>query len=83
MEWAMFIITLISTIATVTSCIVAVRAKNQCQIYLKEIKNLTIGIDKSQHGNVKTGSVKVTNPGYNEGIIAGVISGEVNQDAGK
>lgn len=83
MELTMFIITVISTIATVVSCIVAVRAKNKCKVYMNEIKNQTVDISKSQDGNIKSGHVKVTNTGHNNGLIAGVVSGEVKQDVGK
>lgn len=68
MENAMFILTLIGTVASVVSAIVAVRAKNEAKKIVKGI----IG-----NHNVQTGDVQVKTEGDNYGVISGVNAGEI------
>ena len=72
METAMFILTVIGTIATVISTFSAIRAKNEAKIILKEIK------DERNRNVDNYGRIKVDNTGVNTGIISGVNTGEVH-----
>lgn len=73
MDW-MLIITLIGTIATVISTILAVRAKNKAQTILKQVQEV-------QSRNIRNnGSVHIINEKTNTGIISGINSGEIHNE---
>lgn len=74
METMMFILTVISTIATIISTYVAVRAKNEVKEIAKEIKN---------HHVSNSGKIGIKNSGHNNGIISGINTGEVISNANK
>lgn len=71
MDWTL-ILTTIGTIATIISTIVAIRAKNEANRILHQIK-------KEKNRNVaNSGEVTVANNGNNLGIINGINSGEIH-----
>lgn len=67
---AMFVLTLIGTVAAVVSAVVAVCAKNEVQRLVNSIKG-----DR----NAQAGDVRVENKGDNQGVILGVNTGEIIQ----
>lgn len=59
---------------TVTSAIIAVRARNEAKSILVKIKSINYG-DK----NVSTtGDINIKNQGFNNGMIVGMNTGEVH-----
>lgn len=77
METAMFVITLLGTIATVFSCVITIKAKNESKSILKNIQDVNNGI---QYSGSNSGNSNISNTGNNEGVMAGAIVGEVNND---
>ncbi|ACA53854.1 hypothetical protein EXN65_20780 [Clostridium botulinum] len=77
MDTVMLLISLISMIATVISCIIAVKAKNETQKIWTNIKN-----QEFKDGSVKNeGDIHIGNSGNNKGIMGGIITGGVNKNA--
>jgi hypothetical protein len=69
MDIIMFIISLVSMIATVISCTVAVKAKN-------EVKRLSLKIQAGEViGSKVNGDISLNNNGNNSGVMAGVVTG--------
>ena len=65
MDWTL-ILTAIGTVATVISTVIAIRAKNEAQDILKQIK-------EEHSRNVRNkGNVNVENNGSNSGIMSGI-----------
>ena len=72
MDWTL-ILTAIGTVATVISTVIAIRAKNEAQDILKQIK-------EEHSRNVRNkGNVNVENNGSNSGIMRGINSGEIHR----
>ena len=72
MDWTS-ILTAIGTVATVISTVIAIRAKNEAQDILKQIK-------EEHSRNVRNkGNVNVENNGSNSGIMSGINSGEIHR----
>ena len=72
MDWTL-ILTAIGTVATVISTVIAIRAKNEAQDILKQIK-------EEHSRNVRNkGNVNVENNGSNSGIMIGINSGEIHR----
>lgn len=71
----MLVLTLIGTIATIISTIIAVRAKNDAKSILVEVQN-----EKTSNAK-NTGNIEVDNSGINTGIISGINTGEVRKNA--
>ena len=70
MNWTL-LFTALGTVATVISTIIAVRAKNEAEKILKQIR-------EENSRNIKNrGNVTVDNKGSNTGIISGINSGEI------
>ena len=69
MDWTL-ILTAIGTVATVISAVIAIRAKNEAQDILKQIKE--------EHSR-NVGNVNVENNGSNSGIMSGFNSGEIHR----
>ncbi len=70
MDWTL-ILNVISTMATVVSAIIAVRAKNESKKILKEIR-------EERSRNLKSsGDVQIKNNGSNLGVISGINSGDI------
>ena len=77
MDLVMMIISLISMIATVISCIIAVKARN-------EVKRISLAIKADEFVNSKVninGDVRLNNNGENSGVMAGVVTGGINNNA--
>lgn len=73
MDWTL-ILTAIGTVATVISTVIAIRAKNEAQDILKQIK-------EEHSRNVRNkGNVNVENNGSNSGIMSGINSGKYIDD---
>lgn len=68
----MLVITTIGAIGTVVSAFIAVRAKNEAEKILSEIK-IEINRNVSNSGNID-----VKNTGTNSGIMSGINTGEVH-----
>lgn len=72
MDWTL-ILTAIGTVATVISTVIAIRAKNEAQDILKQIK-------EEHSRNVRNkGNVNVENNGSNSCIMSGINSGEIHR----
>ena len=72
MDWTL-ILTAIGTVATDISTVIAIRAKNEAQDILKQIK-------EEHSRNVRNkGNVNVENNGSNSGIMSGINSGEIHR----
>ena len=70
MNWTL-LFTALGAVATVISTIIAVRAKNEAEKILKQIR-------EENSRNIKNrGNVTVDNKGSNTGIISGINSGEI------
>ncbi|ACQ53766.1 hypothetical protein AGE29_03680 [Clostridium botulinum] len=77
MDTVTLLINLISMIATVISCIIAVRAKNETQKIWTNIKN-----QEFKDSSVKNeGNIRIENSGDNKGTMSGIITGGVNKNA--
>ncbi|OPD34206.1 ATP synthase subunit C [Clostridium botulinum] len=77
MDTVMLLISLISMIATVISCIIAVKAKNEAQKIWTNIKN-----QEFKDSSVKNeGDIHIGNSGNNKGVMGGIITGGVNKNA--
>ena len=70
MEELMLVLTIIGTIATVISTILAIRAKN-------EAKEALSGIKKYK-SDIKEPEIKISSQGNNSGVITGINAGEIN-----
>lgn len=80
MDKVMLAVNLISMVATVVSCIVAVRSKNEANRILTEMKilNVNTGVQAVQGENVNNNAkIDIKNTGKNEGVIGGIITGGV------
>lgn len=76
MDIIMLIISLIAMIATVVSCFVTIKAKN-------EVKGIVNGINlykKDDSSAKNNGGVRIKNSGTNSGVIGGVVSGGINKE---
>lgn len=71
MEIASFVLTAISTIATVVSAVAAILAKNE----VKKLENQITGNSNAQN----PGKISINNQGNNQGIISGVNTGEIRK----
>ena len=72
MDWTL-ILTAIGTVATVISAVIAIRAKNEAQVILKQIK-------EEHSRNVRNkGNVNVENNGSNSGILSVINSVEIHR----
>lgn len=81
MDIIMMIIGLISMVATVISCIIAVRAKNESKRILNNIQSIAVntGTQEIQNHTVETkGDIDIENSGNNDGVMAGVVTGGIN-----
>ncbi|MGA5691343.1 hypothetical protein [Cytobacillus pseudoceanisediminis] len=84
MEVAMFVITLVSMVATVISCIIAVKAKNESRNILATIQNINTGTQNLQNKSVKNkGRIDIKNSGENDGVMAGIVTGGISNNAKK
>lgn len=84
MDVAMLVITLISMIATVVSCIIAVRAKNESKKILNTIQNINTGTQNLQNNSVKNkGKIDINNSGKNDGVMGGIVTGGISNNAKK
>lgn len=72
MDSIMMILTVIGTCATVMSTILAIKAKNEAQEILKEVRE-----EKNRIINNK-GKIDIKNTGSNSGIISGINAGEMS-----
>ena len=70
MDWTL-ILTAIGTVATVISTVIAIRAKNEAQDILKQIKE--------EHSRNVRNKGNVENNGSNSGIMRGINSGEIHR----
>ncbi|MDP7979908.1 hypothetical protein [Bacillus multifaciens] len=80
MDILMMIISLISMIATVISCVIAVRAKNESKKILNKVEHSisNTGNQKIKDTSVKNeGDIKIDNEGTNKGVMAGVVTGGI------
>ena len=80
MDIGMLIISFISMIATVCSCIISVKSKNEAKRILGEIKSINVntGAQAIQDNKVKNkGDIDISNSGNNSGIIGGIITGGI------
>lgn len=76
MDIIMLIISLIAMVATVVSCFITIKAKNE----VKEIVN-SINLYKKDDSSAQSkGGVKIKNSGTNSGVIGGVVSGGINKE---
>jgi hypothetical protein len=65
-------LTIVGTVATIISTVVAVKAKNEARDILQEI-------NKEKNRNVQSkGNLKVKNVGENAGVINGINSGDIH-----
>ena len=71
MDCIMLILTIIGTIATVVSTIIAINAKNQAEDILNEIRNNNIS---------NNGHINIKSKGNNHGVIAGINTGDINNE---
>ena len=72
MDWTL-ILTAIGTVATVISAVIAIRAKNEAQDILKQIK-------EEHRRNVRNkGNLKLEKKGSNTCIKSGINSGEIHR----
>lgn len=69
MEYLSLILTAIGTIATIISTIKAIRAKNEANRILENIKVVV---------NQSSNLIDITNSGNNSGLISGTNAGEIN-----
>ncbi|MFD2671190.1 hypothetical protein [Marinicrinis sediminis] len=77
MDITMMIISLISMIATVISCVVAVKAKN-------EVKRISLMVNTGQVHESKVdnkGDIEISNTGQNTGVMAGITTGGIKNNA--
>lgn len=75
----MFVITFISMIATVVSCVIAVKAKNESKKILNTIQNINNGNQKIGNNRVDNrGNIDIENSGENDGVMAGIVTGGIN-----
>lgn len=72
MDSIMMILTVIGTCAIVMSTILAIKAKNEAQEILKEVRE-----EKNRIINNK-GKIDIKNTGSNSGIISGINAGEMS-----
>ncbi|PFI68966.1 hypothetical protein COJ57_26565 [Bacillus cereus] len=80
MDILMMLISLISMIATVISCIIAVKAKNESEKILNKVKNniYNTGNQKIKDTSVKNeGDINIDNNGTNSGTMAGIVTGGI------
>lgn len=79
MNTAMLVVSVISTIATIISCVIAVRAKNEVQRIV-----LSINSGNAREANVNNkGNFRLNNSGENYGVMGGVITGGVTNSVKK
>jgi len=84
MDIAMFIVTLISMIATVVSSIIAVKAKNESKRILNQLQIINSGKQSFQSSILEnSGDIEMENSGDNDGVIAGVVTGGINNNGKK
>lgn len=74
MDEILFLLSLISTIATVVSTVIAVRARNEARNILQQIKEV------SSRNIDSTGRIDLKNTGSNSGIITAINSGDIHND---
>jgi len=77
MDITMMIISLVSMIATVISCVVAVKAKNEVRRI--SLKVNTGQVDESKVNN--KGNIEIGNTGQNAGVMAGITTGGIKNNA--
>jgi hypothetical protein len=78
MDIIMMIIGLISMVATVISCIIAVRAKNESKRILSNIQSVTLNTGQQEVEN--EGDFEIENSGHNDGVMAGIVTGGIKND---
>ncbi|MBX4265893.1 hypothetical protein [Clostridium estertheticum] len=82
MDNVMLGINVISMVATVISCIIAIKAKNEAEKTLIKIQNASLNVknDIRKDNAVKNeGDIDISNSGKNDGIIGGIITGGINK----
>lgn len=79
METVMLVISIVSMIATVISTIIAIKAKNEAKVILTEIKSGDIKSNNQRHNIKNKGKIDINNSGNNEGVMAGIVSGGIQQ----
>ena len=74
MDEILFVFSLIGTIATVISTVIAVKARNEAKNILQQIKEVSSrNIDSS-------GIIELKNTGNNSGVISAINTGDIHND---